>query len=131
MKKKNKRSNTRINVTTLNVEMENKKDVILIKNNFDKLSEEDIRKLIKIIEEEKQQMKDLYYAFNTPIANTRQRTFKDLVKKFFFRARDIFDLRVENVLLNLKLGRQYLGIYEYRRKKQQKKHDKNFKNLRN
>lgn len=91
MKKKNKRSNTRINVTTLNVEMENKKDVILIKNNFDKLSEEDIRKLIKIIEEEKQQMKDLYYAFNTPIANTRQRTFKDLVKKFFFRARDIFD----------------------------------------
>lgn len=98
MKKKNKRSNTRINVTTLNVEMENKKDVILIKNNFDKLSEEDIRKLIKIIEEENQQMKDLYYAFNTPIANTRQRTFKDLVKKFFFRARDIFDLRVENVL---------------------------------
>ena len=91
MKKKNKRSNTRINVTTLNVEMENKKDVILIKNNFDKLSEEDIRKLIKIIEEEKQQMKDLYYAFNTPIANTRQRIFKDLVKKFFFRARDIFD----------------------------------------
>ena len=58
---------------------------------YDKLSEEDIRKLIKIIEEEKQQMKDLYYAFNTPIANTRQRTFKDLVKKFFFRARDIFD----------------------------------------
>lgn len=98
MKKKNKRSNTRINVTTLNVEMENKKDVILIKNNFDKLSEEDIRKLIKIIEEENQQMKDLYYAFNTPIANTRQRTFKDLVKKFFFRARDLFDLRVENVL---------------------------------
>lgn len=98
MKKKNKRSNTGINVTTLNVEMENKKDVILIKNNVDKLSEEDIRKLIKIIEEENQQMKDLYYAFNTPIANTRQRTFKDLVKKFFFRARDIFDLRVENVL---------------------------------
>lgn len=64
--------------------MENKKDVILIKNNIDKLSEEDIRKLIKIIEEENQQMKDLYYAFNTPIANTRQRTFKDLVKKFFF-----------------------------------------------
>lgn len=98
MKKKNKRSNTRINVTTLNVEMENKKDVILIKNNVDKLSEEDIRKLIKTIEEENQQMKDLYYAFNTPIANTRQRTFKDLVKKFFFRARDIYDLRVENVL---------------------------------
>ena len=98
MKKLNKRSNTWINVTTLNVEMENKKDVILIKNNVDKLSEEDIRKLIKIIEEENQQMKDLYYAFNTPIANTRQRTFKDLVKKFFFRARDIFDLRVENVL---------------------------------
>ena len=43
-------------------------------------------------------MKDMYYALNTPIVNTRQRTFKDLVKKFIHRVVEIFDLRVEGVV---------------------------------
>lgn len=98
MKKKDKKNNARIIVTAQNIEMDNKKDVILIKNNVDKLSEEDIKKLLEMIEKENQQMKNMYFAFNTPIANTRQRTFRDLVKKFFSRVKDIFDLRVENIV---------------------------------
>ena len=101
--KKNKKNKARIIVTTQNVEMENKKDVILIKNNIDNLSEEDIKKLIRIIERENQQIKEMYYAFNTPIVNTRQRTFKDLVKKFFIRARDIMNLRITESLLKNKM----------------------------
>ncbi len=98
MKKKDKKNNARIIVTAQNIEMDNKKDVILIKNNVDKLSEEDIKKLLEMIEKENQQMKNMYFAFNTPIANTRQRTFRDLVMKFFSRVKDIFDLRVENIV---------------------------------
>lgn len=82
MKKKNKKVSERINTTSQNVSMERKKDVILIKNNVDQMSDEDIKELLQLVENENQQMKDMYYAFNTPIVNTRQRTFKDLVKKF-------------------------------------------------
>ena len=65
--KKNKKNKARIIVTTQNVEMENKKDVILIKNNIDNLSEEDIKKLIRIIERENQQIKDcLLYTSPSP-----------------------------------------------------------------
>ena len=99
MKKKNKRNNIKISVIAPNIEMENKKDVILIKNNVDKLSEDDIKKLIEIIEKENQHMKDMYFAFNTPVVSTRQRTFRDLVKKFFARAREKFDLRTEDIIL--------------------------------
>ena len=98
MKKRNKKTNARAIITTQNVGMERKKDVVLIKNNVDKMSEEDIKNLIKLIEKENQQMKDMYYALNTPIVNTRQRTFKDLVKKFIHRVVEIFDLRVEGVV---------------------------------
>ncbi len=98
MKKKNKKNHVRIIVTSPNIEMENKKDVILIKNNVDKLSEEDIEKMLEMIEKENQQIKSKYFALNTPIANTRQRTFRDLVKIFFSRVKDIFDLRVENIV---------------------------------
>ena len=45
----------------------------------------------------------MYYAFNTPIVNIRQRTFKDLVKKFFIRARDIMNLRITESLLKNKM----------------------------
>ena len=49
MKKRNKKTNARAIITTQNVGMERKKDVVLIKNNVDKMSEEDIKNLIKLI----------------------------------------------------------------------------------
>lgn len=97
MKKGNKRNNTKIIVKAQNIEMERKKDVV-IKNNVDRLTEEEIKKLIKAIEEENQKMKHLYFAFNTPIINTRKRTFKDLVKKFWGREREHLDLRIEKIV---------------------------------
>lgn len=98
MKKKDKKSNAKDTIIARTVGVEKKKDVVLIRNNVEKLSEEDIKNLIQFIEKENKQMKDMYYAFNTPIANTRQRTFKDLVKKFFRHMGEFFDIRAEEVV---------------------------------
>ena len=87
MKKNNKKVNTKSVIANKKVMMEKKKDVILIKNDIDRMSEKDIRDLIELIEKENQQMRDIYYAFNTPIMNVRQRRFVDLVKEFFCRVR--------------------------------------------
>ena len=89
MKKKN---NIRVVITTQSIGMEKKKEVVLIKNNIDKISEDDIKKLVKSIEKENHEIKDMYYSINTPVVNARQRTFKELVEKFFHSISDIGSL---------------------------------------
>ena len=58
MKKKN---NIRVVITTQSIGMEKKKEVVLIKNNIDKISEDDIKKLVKSIEKENHEIKEMYY----------------------------------------------------------------------
>lgn len=100
--KRNNKYNIETGVKAQTIGMENKKYVVLIENNVSKFSEEEIRNLGKMIEKENGQMKKLYYAYNIPVMNTRKRTFKDLVRIFFSKAkgtktRDILNLRMEKV----------------------------------
>lgn len=64
------------------IDLSSRKDLVIIKNDADELSEEDIKKMFKQIEEENKRIKEKYFSVNTPIANIEQRTFKDLLKIF-------------------------------------------------
>ena len=64
------------------IDLSSRKDLVIIKNDADELSEEDIQKMFKQIEEENKKMKEKYFSVNTPITNIEQRTFKDLLKIF-------------------------------------------------
>lgn len=93
MKKKNRKSNTKVVATVHNIQMDKRKNVVIIKSNIDKMSEEDIKNLNKEIREEKQKIKDTYYALNSQIMKIEQRTFKDLVKKFIHQVWDDFNIK--------------------------------------
>ncbi|MEI3418831.1 MAG: hypothetical protein V8Q86_09995 [Blautia sp.] len=97
-----KKMNIDILVTTYNVGMDKRKDVIVIENKVEKMSEENIRKWFEIVEKQNQQMKKQYYASNTPIIITKQRKFKDLVKKFLLRTKR--QMKVERRRVVLKRG---------------------------
>lgn len=99
MKNRNKKYGVVKTIMTMNIEMDRKKDVVLIKNDVDKMSEEYIRNMIELIEKENQQIKDRYYGLNTPIINTSNRTFVDLVKKFFAKLREKMVLSVDDTVL--------------------------------
>lgn len=64
------------------IDLSSRKDLVIIKNDADELSEEDIKKMFKQIEEENKRIKEKYFPVNTPIVNIEQRTFKDLLKIF-------------------------------------------------
>lgn len=78
-----------------NIDLSVRKDLIIVKNDTDELSEEDIRKMFKQIEEENKRMKEKYFSVNTPIVSIEQRTFKDLVKIFVTRIWKYFELKNE------------------------------------
>lgn len=78
-----------------NIDLSVRKDLIIVKNDTDELSEEDIRKMFKQIEEENKRMKEKYFSVNTPIVSIEQRTFKDLVKIFVTRMWKYFELKNE------------------------------------
>ena len=64
------------------IDLSSRKDLVIIKNDADELSVEDIKKMFKQIEEENKRMKEKYFPVNTPIVNIEKRTFKDLLKIF-------------------------------------------------
>lgn len=64
------------------IDLSSRKDLVIIKNDADELSEEDIKKMFKQIEKENKRIKEKYFSVNTPITNIEQRTFKDLLKIF-------------------------------------------------
>lgn len=64
------------------IDLSSRKDLVIIKNDADELSEEDIKKMFKQIEEENKRIKEKYFSVNTPIVNIEKRTFKDLLKIF-------------------------------------------------
>lgn len=64
------------------IDLSSRKDLVIIKNDADELSEEDIKKMFKQIEEENKRIKEKYFSVNTPIVNIEKSTFKDLLKIF-------------------------------------------------
>lgn len=93
--KRKKKNNPNIVVKNLSIDMDSRKDLIIIKNDVDELSEEDIKKMFTQIEEENKRMKEKYFPVNTPIVNIEQRTFGDLVKIFILRIWKYFELKEE------------------------------------
>lgn len=82
-KKKAKSNQARIVVTCRVVGMEKKQEVVLIRSDIDKMTEEEIRDLLKRISNENKELRKMYYAQNTPVMQIKHRTFSDLLKKFF------------------------------------------------
>lgn len=81
-KAKSNQANKKVIVTCQVVGMEKKQGVILIKSDINKMTEEDVRVLLKKISDENKELRKIYYAQNTPIMLTKQRTFSDLLRKF-------------------------------------------------
>jgi hypothetical protein len=65
------------------VEMDKRRDVVLINSDIDKKTEDEIRDLRNEVSFEKKQLYQMYYAKNTPVMQIKHRKFSDLVKKFF------------------------------------------------
>lgn len=83
MKNKAKKNHTVIvKVSAPKVEMDSKKSVC-IEFTQEPFSEEEIKKLMEILEKENREIRLKYYSENTPISSTKQRGFWELVKKFF------------------------------------------------
>ena len=101
--KRKKKSDPNIFVQNLSIDMNSRKELVLIESNTDKLSEEDIKKMFKQIEEENKRMKEKYFPVNTPIVNIEQRTFKDLVKVFVIRMWKYFELKEEQNIYKNKI----------------------------
>ena len=64
------------------VDLENRQKIVLIKNDVYKMTEKDIKDLLKKISKENKELHKMYYAQNTPIMRVKNRKFPDLVKKF-------------------------------------------------
>jgi len=81
-KKKSSKRTVIVKVSAPKVEMNGKKEVC-IEFTREPLSEEEIKRLIEILEKENREIRLKYYSENTPISNTKQRGFWELVQKFF------------------------------------------------
>lgn len=81
-KAKLSQTNKKITVTCRIVGMEKKQDVVLIRNDIDKMTEDEIRDLLKKISNENKELRKVYYAQNTPVMQIKRRRFSDLLKKF-------------------------------------------------
>ena len=82
MKDSKRKNNKKSKLPVPNVDMKKKQDIELIRSNIEKLSEDEIRNLFLLIEAENRELRKIYYSDNTQIMLTRQRTFKELTKKF-------------------------------------------------
>ena len=85
-KRKSKKNNTanRIRITQKPVDVQGKKDVVLM-GIEKKLTEDEIRVIVEQLVEENKKMKKKYYSVNTPIMVTQSRSFGQLVEKFLDR----------------------------------------------
>lgn len=91
-KKKNKREKSMtLEIRTPQIGVETKKDV-LVKLPAQSLSEDEMRIILEKLTKENIEMKLKYYSKNSPIAETRQRKFLELVRKFCNR-------KIENSVL--------------------------------
>lgn len=86
MKAKKKIKSTQKNKMVMNpvkvVGMENRQKIVLIKNDIDKMTEDEIKDLLEKISKENKELRKIYYAQNTPVMRVKNRKFSDLVKKF-------------------------------------------------
>ena len=84
-----------IKVNAPKVEMKRKKE-ICVKLSQQSFSEEEMRKIIEKLENENMEIRAKYYSRNTPIYETSQRNFLELVKKFFSISKEGIFARVNN-----------------------------------
>lgn len=100
-KAKSIQTNKKVIVTCKTVGMEKKQGVILIRSDIDKMTEDEIRDLLKKISAENKELRKIYYAQNTPVMQIRRRKFSDLLKKF------VDSLKEENNLQMIGASVQY------------------------
>ncbi|MEE3470485.1 MAG: hypothetical protein VZR24_07450 [Butyrivibrio hungatei] len=77
--------NNRVVVKKPSINVEKKGEVELVRSNFEKKSEDEIRELQIQISDECNKFKEMYYSTNIIIDITRRRSFCDLVKKYLSR----------------------------------------------
>lgn len=70
------------------IPVENKSDVILIPSNIAKMSDEEIKKMLNKISEDNKKIMNECYSSDLCIKKIQQRSFFDLVKKFFEKSND-------------------------------------------
>lgn len=81
-------------VTCQNIGMERKQEVVLIRSDIDKMTEDEIKDLLIRISNENKELRKTYYALNTPVMQIKKRTFSDLLKKFIRTTKDELSYRV-------------------------------------
>jgi hypothetical protein len=81
-------------VTCQNVGVERKQEVILIRSDIDKMTEDEIKELLKKISNENKEFHKMYYAQNTPVMQIKSRTFSDLLIKFIKAIKAGMDFRL-------------------------------------
>ena len=91
---KTNQANKRIVVTCQNVGVERKQEVILIRSDIDKMTEDEIKDLLKKISDENKEFHKAYYAQNTPVMQIKRRTFSDLLIKFIRAMKAGMDFRL-------------------------------------
>ncbi len=72
-----------VKVRIKSVEMSPKGDVILVGAGLSEKTEDEIRVLVRTIEQENQRIKRNYYSINSQVETVQNRNFFDLVKLFF------------------------------------------------
>ena len=64
------------------INVERKREIVLVRSHLDKKSEEEIRAMQLQFLDESKKMKEMYFSLNTPIIKVRQRSFGTLARKF-------------------------------------------------
>ncbi len=90
--------------TIKNVCVDRKKDIVLIKNNLDEMSEDDIKKVLEKFSEGCKEFHKTYYSTNTPIVLISQRTFWDLLKIFISSSKETINSQKVKKMLKYKKG---------------------------
>lgn len=103
-KKVAKKVDRNVVIKNQSIDVERKREVVLVKSCIDKMTEDEIRELLMRVAKENMEMKAIYYSLNTPVVKTRQRSFGDLFKKFIQRVRDAMDVKIEGVIVKYRRG---------------------------
>lgn len=74
--------------TPKNISVENKSEIVLIPSNISKMTDDEIKLMQDRVTMENERIMKKYYSIDSSIKKIRQRSFLDLVKKFFEKSND-------------------------------------------
>jgi hypothetical protein len=99
-----KKTDRKVAIKNQSIDVERKRDVVLVKSCIDKMTEDEIRELLIRVAKENKEIKDIYYSLNTQVAKTRQRSFGELIKKFVQQLGNDMDMKIEGVIVKYRRG---------------------------